>query len=273
MLQDKCFWTLRYNISYSICRAFKNAKTTHRTFIQIYPRQVIFDRRCIKRTDFCTDAACYASCLAVLFCIDALIPGMAGNKNLFRCRENFNDFRGTGCLALPAASTFCNIDKGQMIICHCYRIEWTDARTRPVTKTSVPAGLVSAPCEYDSPAILNTLISKSFCRLAPAALTHDARKNWLARFSLLTGDESDCRRTFYSCRNTEVGGNIRLRNDCFGILFAACEPAGSSMCMSKDIHNLLNLWIDCYREFLCSKCETKSEYGGNSCKEYEGIFD
>jgi hypothetical protein len=45
------------------------------------------------------------------------------------------------------------------------------------------------------------------------------------------------------------------------------------MCMSKDIHNLLNFWIDCYREFLRSKCETKSEYRGNSCKEYEGIFD
>jgi len=198
---------------------------------------------------------------------------MAGNKNLPICREDFNDLRGTGCLALPATGTFCDIDKRQMIFCHCYRIEWTDARTRPVTKTSVPAGLVPAPCEYDSPAILNTLISKSLCRLAPAALTHDARKNRLARFSLLPSDKSDCLRTFYSCRNTEVGGNIRLRDDCFGILFAACEPAGSSMRMSKDIHNLLNLWIDCYREFFRSECETESEYRGNSGKEDKGIFD
>ena len=273
MLQDKCFWTLRYKISDSSCRAFKNAKTTHRTFIQIYPRQVIFDRRCIKGADFCTDAARDTSNLAVLSCIGTFIHRMARNKNQLGCRENFNDFRGTGCLTFPAAGAFLYIDKGQMIFCHCYRIEWTDARTRPVTKTSVPAGLVPAPCEYDSPAILNTLISKSLCRLAPAALTHDARKNRLTRFSLLPGDESDCLRTFYARRNTEVGRDIRFCDYCFGILFAACEPTGTSMCMSKDIHNLLNLWIDCYREFLCSKCETKSEYRGNSCKEYEGIFN
>jgi len=273
MLQDKCLWTLRYKISDSSCRAFKNAKATHRTFIQIYPRQVIFDRRCIKGADFCTDTARDTSNLAVLSCIGTFISRMARNKNRLGCREDFNDLCRAGCLTFPAAGAFLYIDKGQMIFRHCYRIEWTDARTRPVTKTSVPAGLVPAPCEYDSPAILNTLISKSLFRLAPAALTHDARKNRLARFSFLPGDESDCLRTFYSCRNTEVGGNISFRDDCFGILFAACEPAGSSMCMSKDIHNLLDLRIDCYREFLRSKCETESEYRGNSCKEYEGIFD
>ncbi len=73
IIHDKCLGALRYEIGNGVCRTFGNAEATDLTFFQIYPREVIFDRRGVKGTDLHTDAAGDASHLTVFPGVSSLI--------------------------------------------------------------------------------------------------------------------------------------------------------------------------------------------------------
>jgi len=90
---------------------------------------------------------------------------------------------------------------------------------------------------------------------------------WFPCLSLFPRNESDRLACSFSAGDTEIRGYFRVADYCFSILFAACEPAGTSMCMRKHIHNLFYARVYLDGKLLCSKGKADTEYDADTSKE------
>lgn len=161
MIKDESFWPLRKEILYGTGGASPNAEPAHRALVQVDSGEIVFDGRRVKRADLRTDTAGDASDLAILFCINPFVFRMAGYEDLFRCREDFDDFCRACLFTLSAAGTFRDVNEGDVIVSHGYSAKRADPRTGTVAETSVSACLVATD-ENNSTAILYPLIGKLF---------------------------------------------------------------------------------------------------------------
>ena len=65
-IQYKGLLPPRYEIGNRLCRTLRDTETAYSAFVDIYPRQIIFDGWCVKGTYLCADPARNTANLAIL---------------------------------------------------------------------------------------------------------------------------------------------------------------------------------------------------------------